>query len=143
MPGILLLVDHSLYALICYAAEYSNPIDQNITAMNFLWGFNFSKVKDPLTNQEKVYDLHDFTRVGLCCIVIIYLALMLSTQYVQGILTGPNRFDCDITPRSAHHVEIIRQDFLHASSVFETFEHGLSPEDRAFVSQTRDELKRC
>jgi len=94
----------------------------NINAMNFMWGFNFSKVKDPLKNQEKVYDLHDFA---------------------QGMLTSPNRFDCVITPRSAHHVEVIKQNYLHASSAFEPFEHGLSPEDRAFVSQTRDELMRC
>jgi hypothetical protein len=121
----------------------SHPINQNINAMNFIWGFDFSKVKDPITNQEKVYDLHDFARVSFCCIVIIYVALILSTQYVQGMLTSPNRFDCVITPRSAHHVEIIKQNYLHASSTFEPFEHGLSPEDRAFVSQTRDELMRC
>jgi hypothetical protein len=41
-------------------------VDQNINAMNLIWAFNFNKAKDPFTKEDKVYDLHDFARVGLC-----------------------------------------------------------------------------
>ena len=41
-------------------------LNQNINAMNIIWAFNFNKAKDPFTKEDKVYDLHDFARVGLC-----------------------------------------------------------------------------
>jgi len=63
----------------------------NMNAMNLIWAFNFNKAKDPVTKLDKVYDLYDFAR---------------------EILTGPNHFDCIITPRSVQHVEIIRQKIL-------------------------------
>jgi len=91
-----------------------------MNAMNLIWAFNFNKAKDPVTKLDKVYDLYDFAR---------------------EILTGPNHFDCIITPRSVQHVEIIRQKFLEASSIFEAFEYDMSPEDGTFLSQMRDELE--
>ena len=74
-------------------------------------------------------------------VIIMFVALMLSTNSLQEILTGPNHFDCIITPRSVQHDEIIRQNFLEASFTFEAFEYDASPEDGAFLSQMRGELK--
>lgn len=36
------------------------------------------------------------------------------TGMIRGFLSVPKPFECEITPRSAHHVEIIRQTFKRA-----------------------------
>ena len=42
-----------------------STILQEINAMSLIWAFKFAKSKDPVTKQEKVYDLHDFVKVSL------------------------------------------------------------------------------
>ena len=45
-------------------SQFSSNISQDINAMKLIWAFKFSKSKDPATNQDKVYDLGDFVKVG-------------------------------------------------------------------------------
>ncbi|KAF9647627.1 cytochrome P450 [Thelephora ganbajun] len=90
-----------------------------IDAMKLIWAFKFSKSKDPATKRDKVYDLNDF---------------------VKGILTGPSRFECEIAPRSSHHAEVIRREFLSATQIFEVFEQQLDSADREFVGKLRRDL---
>ena len=59
----------------------------------------------------------------------------------QGILTGPSRFECEITPRSSHHAEIIKREFFGATQTFEPFEQQLDPGDREFVGKLRRDLE--
>lgn len=33
--------------------------------MSLIWAFKFAKSKDPVTKQDKVYDLYDFVKVSL------------------------------------------------------------------------------
>lgn len=94
-----------------------NSIDINV--MKLIWAFNFSKSKDPATKRNKVYDLNDF---------------------VKGILTGPSRFECEITPRSSHHAEVIKRELLGATQTFESFEQQLDSADQEFVTQLRRDL---
>lgn len=61
-------------------------------------------------------------------------------ELAQGILTGPNRFECEIAPRSSHHAEVIKQEFLGAAQVFEPFEQQLATADREFVDKLRQDL---
>ena len=58
----------------------------------------------------------------------------------QGILTGPNKFECEITPRSSHHAEVIKREFLAATQAFEPFEQQLDSADREFVGKLRRDL---
>jgi len=58
----------------------------------------------------------------------------------QGILTGPSRFECEITPRSSHHAEVIKREFLGATQTFESFEQQLDSGDREFVGKLRRDL---
>lgn len=58
----------------------------------------------------------------------------------QGILTGPSRFECEITPRSSHHAEVIKREFLGATQTFEPFEQQLDSSDREFVDKLRRDL---
>ena len=61
-------------------------------------------------------------------------------EIAQGILTGPSRFQCEITPRSSHHAEVVKREFLAAAQAFEPFEHQLDPADREFVGNLRQDL---
>jgi hypothetical protein len=64
--SIVSVISHSICSLN-YTMDYrAYRVDQNINAMNLIWAFNFNKAKDPFTKEDKVYDLHDFARVGLC-----------------------------------------------------------------------------
>ena len=54
--------------------------------------------------------------------------------------TQPHPFECGITPRSERHAEIIKQQFMESTPIFERYEHQLSPEDRAFVKSQREGL---
>jgi hypothetical protein len=44
---------------------------------------------------------------------------------------------CTITPRSAHHAELIEHEFSAAEGTFALYEHGLREEDRVFVEAQR------
>jgi len=59
---------------------------------------------------------------------------------VQGILTGPSRYECEIVPRSIYHAEIIKRELLGATQIFEPFEQQLDPTDQEFVSKLRRDL---
>ena len=61
-------------------------------------------------------------------------------ERAQGILTGPNKFECEVTPRSSRRVEIIKREFLGAVQDFEPFEKQLDLADREFVDNLRREL---
>ena len=61
-------------------------------------------------------------------------------ELAQGILTGPNRFECEITPRSSYHTEVIKREFLGAAQHFEPFEQQLDAADREFVDKLRQDL---
>jgi hypothetical protein len=58
----------------------------------------------------------------------------------QGILTGPSRFECEITPRSSHHAEVIKRELFDATQIFEPFEQQLDSADQDFVGKLRRDL---
>ena len=107
--------------------------------MKLIWAFEFSKSRDPATKQYKVYDLNDFVKVSLYP-VFRDLPSLLNQKIWQGILVGPNRFECEITPRSSHRAEVIRQELLGATQIFESFEQQLDSADQEFVAQLRRDL---
>lgn len=65
---------------------------------------------------------------------------LVDPEIAQGILTGPSRFDCEITSRSSHRAEVIKREFLAAANTFEPFEQQLDPADREFVGKLRRDL---
>ncbi|KAF8756688.1 cytochrome P450 [Rhizoctonia solani] len=81
-----------------------------LNTMNIVWAFDFSLATDPDTGKSIPVDIHD---------------------YAKGILTCPNPFKCKITPRSAHHAEIIEHDFAAAGLAFEPFERDFARGDLA------------
>ncbi|KAF7369266.1 putative cytochrome P450 [Mycena venus] len=87
----------------------------NINAMNLVWAFNFTTELDGEGNPVKL-DTFD---------------------YQKGILTAPRPFKCKITPRSTEKAELIEREFLEAADTFSKFEFGISPEDKAFVAESR------
>ena len=106
--------------------------------MNLIWAFKFSKSKDPATKKDKVYDLHDFVKVNLFSVSRRGPAI--DRALAQGLLTGPSRFRCEITPRSSHHAGVIKREFLAATQSFEPFEQELDSADREFVGKVRRDL---
>jgi hypothetical protein len=58
-------------------------------------------------------------------------------RFLQGVATCPAPFKCIITPRSAHHAEVIEHDFDAAEEAFTPYEHGLREDDRAFLAAQR------
>jgi len=56
------------------------------------------------------------------------------------MIVKPSLFKCAITPRSQHHAEIVRQQYIDSTPVFERFEQHLTPEDEAFLNEQRCEL---
>ncbi|CAE6388327.1 unnamed protein product [Rhizoctonia solani] len=87
-----------------------------LNTMNLVWAFDFSLATDPDTGKPIPVDIHD---------------------YAKGILTCPNPFKCKISPRSAHHAEIIEHDFAAAGPAFEPFERDLREEDLAYIATQR------
>ncbi|KAJ7665797.1 cytochrome P450 [Mycena rosella] len=87
----------------------------NINAMNLVWAFNFAPDTDAGGNPIKPN----------------------TWDYSKGIGTAPCPYKCAITPRTAEKAEIIEREFLEAADTFSKFEVGLSPEDQAFVMQSR------
>lgn len=108
--------------------------------MKLIWAFKFSKSKDPVTKRDRDYDLNDFVKVRLCPGFRSGRRSLLSRKFAQGILTGPNRFECEITPRSIDHTGVIKQEFLSATQTFEPFEQQLDPADEAFLSKLRGDV---
>ncbi|CUA66986.1 O-methylsterigmatocystin oxidoreductase [Rhizoctonia solani] len=86
-----------------------------LNTMNLVWAFDFRPATDE-TGKPIPVDIHD---------------------YAKGILTCPNPFKCKITPRSAHHAEIIEHDFAAAGPAFEPFERDLREEDLAYIATQR------
>lgn len=52
-------------------------------------------------------------------------------------MTGPSPFEANITPRSAHHVEVINRDFIEATSAFEPFERDIDMVDKVYLDGRR------
>jgi hypothetical protein len=107
--------------------------------MRLIWAFQFSKSKDPTTKRCKVYDLNDFMKVSLYPPFHVFSGPF-EQELAQGILTGPNRFECEITPRSIHHAEVIKRELLDATQIFEPFEQQLDSADQEFVTRLRRDL---
>ena len=59
---------------------------------------------------------------------------------MAAILTGPSRFQREITPRFSHHAELIKRGFFTAAQAFKPFEHQLDSDDREFVGNLRRDL---
>ncbi|CAE7173942.1 unnamed protein product [Rhizoctonia solani] len=87
-----------------------------LNTMNLVWAFDFHPATDSETGKPIPVDIHD---------------------YAKGILTCPNPFKCKITPRTAHHAEIIEHDFAAAAPAFEPFERDLREEDLAYIAAQR------
>jgi len=89
-----------------------------LNTMNLLWGFDFNPAKNS-SGQDIEPDLWN---------------------YVKGILTCPNPFECTITPRSQEHAEIIKRQFANCTPSFLPYEHEISNEDKVFVEAQRKML---
>lgn len=87
-----------------------------VNTMNLIWAFNFGPEIDSKTGQPIPVDIFNYTK---------------------GIATCPEPFMCTITPRSRHHVEIIRHEFAVAVAAFTPYEHGLREEDKVFLESQR------
>ncbi|KAI0088621.1 cytochrome P450 [Irpex rosettiformis] len=94
-----------------HVAKYSLAIN----VMNLLWGFEFTPAKNAKGEEIKP-DIWNFA---------------------QALASSPNPFQFTIKPRSAKHAEIIRQRFLEATPILQQFEHGISDDDAAFLSDIR------
>ncbi|KAF9456361.1 cytochrome P450 [Collybia nuda] len=87
-----------------------------INVAHFLWAFNFTPAKDPITGGSCPPDLWAFT---------------------EGVNATPLPFRCTIRPRSTEKAEIIRRHYVDQASVLEPFEQDISAQDRAFIASTR------
>ncbi|KAG8917278.1 hypothetical protein FRC02_003204 [Tulasnella sp. 418] len=58
----------------------------------------------------------------------------------KGLTNHPLPFKCKLKIRSNRHEEIIKQNYTHATPVFEQFERELSKEDRDYVERVRARL---
>jgi len=87
-----------------------------INTMNLLWAFDFKPETDPETGKPLPVD---------------------TFNYIEAIATAPMPFKCAITPRSAHHAEMIKHEFAAAEEAFAPYEHGLREEDRAVLQAQR------
>ncbi|THH17464.1 hypothetical protein EW146_g3349 [Bondarzewia mesenterica] len=96
---------------ICVGMNLAN-MSMMATTMNFLWAFDFKEAIDPVSKRRIPVDINN---------------------YSEGIATAPNPFKCEIRVRSPLHASIIKQEFRSARSVFERFEHDLSPDDASYV----------
>ncbi|KAJ7170769.1 cytochrome P450 [Mycena crocata] len=92
----------------------------HINAINLLWGFNFSPIKDA-SGKELVPDIYD---------------------YAQALASFPNLFKCEITPRSPDHARIIRQQFMDYTPLFQAYEREISADDLKFVEALREKEKK-
>jgi hypothetical protein len=119
---------------------FSPNFSQEINTLKLIWAFKFSKSKVSATKKDKVYDLNDFVKVRLISHPSGSFEFVDQELTTQGILTGPSRFECEITPRSAQHAEVIKRELLSATQTFEPFEQQLDPADREFVTQLRRDL---
>ncbi|KII85199.1 hypothetical protein PLICRDRAFT_116720 [Plicaturopsis crispa FD-325 SS-3] len=70
-----------------------------LNAMNLIWAFNFDLAVDPQTRLPIPVDILNYHKAR------------------KGILTGPEPFECAITPRSAHHASLIEDAFGDAGHV--------------------------
>ncbi|KAF7369282.1 putative cytochrome P450 [Mycena venus] len=84
----------------------------NINAMNLVWAFNFTTELDGEGNPVKL-DTFDYQK------------------------RAPRPFKCKVTPRSTEKAELIEREFLEAADTFSKVEFGISPEDKAFVAESR------
>ncbi|KAJ6573872.1 cytochrome P450 [Mycena vulgaris] len=92
----------------------------HINAMNLLWAFNFTPVKDA-SGKEMVPDIYD---------------------YAQALASFPNPFKCKITPRTPGHAQLIRKQFMEYTPLFQAYEREISPEDLKFVEELRESEKK-
>jgi hypothetical protein len=57
--------------------------------------------------------------------------------YHQALASFPNKFDCNIVPRSTQHANVIRKQFVNCIPNYEAYEKEISREDKAFVDELR------
>jgi len=91
-----------------------------LNTMNFIWAFNFDHAINLETKEPIPVDLW---------------------AYHKGILTGPEPFQCSITPRSPGRAEMIEMDFVNAIDTFLPYEELLATEDKAWVVRLRASLR--
>ncbi|QRV90269.1 cytochrome P450 family protein [Ceratobasidium sp. AG-Ba] len=92
----------------------NNTIALNTT--HLLWAFDFAPEDNPKTGRPIEIDLFAFAEGPELC---------------------PDAFPCTITPRSAQHAEIIKQEFASARTFLQQYEHGLGLEGEECVDSRR------
>jgi hypothetical protein len=102
--------------------------------MNLLWAFDFGPEIDQETGKQLPVDIFNYDEVRVFPLIPVNRRLIL---LMQGLGICPAPFMCTITPRSAHHAEVIEHEFAAAEGDFAPYEHGLDEEDRAFVEAQR------
>ncbi|KAG8957583.1 hypothetical protein FRC03_009995 [Tulasnella sp. 419] len=58
-----------------------------------------------------------------------------------GLTYDPMPYKCSIRTRSQRHGELIKQDYINSTQVFEQFEGELSEEDHVYVNNVRTRLQ--
>jgi len=104
---------------ICAGMQLANNSFM-LNTMNFIWAFNFDRAINPGTKEPIPVDLW---------------------AYHKGILTGPEPFECSITPRSLGRAEMIETQFVDAIDTFLPYEALLAPEDKTYVAKLRASLR--
>ncbi|KAL0059730.1 hypothetical protein AAF712_013526 [Marasmius tenuissimus] len=97
-----------------------------LNATNLIWAFNFTLPKDS-EGQIQFLDMHtyDYSK---------------STQAPSPKLTSTQLQSISIAPRNRKVRNIVEQEFVEATRVFERFEQGIPLEDRKFIEGQRAKM---
>ncbi|KAF8649379.1 hypothetical protein AX16_005820 [Volvariella volvacea WC 439] len=87
-----------------------------INAANFIWAFNFTPARDPVTKGIVQPDIW---------------------AYTEGVNATPLPFKCTITPRSEEKVNIIKREFLAQAVHLAPYEINLSKADEEYIRTLR------
>ncbi|KAK7040225.1 hypothetical protein VNI00_010031 [Paramarasmius palmivorus] len=80
-----------------------------LVTMNLIWAFEFKPLLDPKTGNEVGVDPFD---------------------YEEGIVFAPKSFQCRISPRNKHVIDIIELQYREAADTLSKFERGIIPEEK-------------
>ena len=112
--------------------------------MNLIWAFNFTLPKDS-EGQVQFLDMHTYdysvcfsSSMRTCIQSHSYISLdQKSAQAPSPKLSSTQLQSITITPRNRKVRNIVEQEFVEATRVFERFEQGIPVEDRKFIEGQR------
>lgn len=80
-----------------------------VNVMNVLWAFEINPSKDPDTGLQVPFSTNDTIDVS-AVICNGFHCSSNTSNILQGALLSPNRFACDIRPRSSVKVDLIKRE---------------------------------